>query len=300
MEGDSGLVTATALESKSSINTVSLTVSSNLTSSSISCNNLTVNGTVINPNSIGSTGPQGPQGPTGSQGSTGPTGPQGIKGDQGNNGTNGVNGLQGIKGDQGIIGPTGPQGIKGDQGIAGTNGNVILPLNNTFTGTNTFNDISSTGFKSTKTNYSIAFSDSSYIGFQKLGTYLNTIIVGTQLATEITNNLNTAIMNITLEVGVWNLSYQTTIKGRGTSSPLIGDLIIGISNVNVTTSFGYAMNRLTSYGNYIFTPYACNGSVILNVSGANSVYNLIVYSVNSNDTIMTRPIETYLTATRIA
>ena len=61
------------------------------------------------------TGPQGPPGPQGNPGNTGATGPQGE---------------QGIQGNTGNTGATGPQG---------ESGNVILPLNNEFIGTNSFN-----------------------------------------------------------------------------------------------------------------------------------------------------------------
>lgn len=48
-------------------------------------------------------------------------------------------GLKGDKGDQGIQGPAGPKGDKGESG------DVILTKNNTFTGTNTFNEDISAG-----------------------------------------------------------------------------------------------------------------------------------------------------------
>lgn len=105
-------------------------------------------------NTGGGTGPRGPQGPAGfdgvngldgldgrdgTNGLPGRDGTNGINGLPGRDGTNGINGLPGINGTNGIDGPTGPAGPSGPAGPAGESGATLLPLNNVWTGTNTFN-----------------------------------------------------------------------------------------------------------------------------------------------------------------
>ncbi len=70
----------------------------------------------------------GPTGPTGTTGPTGDTGPTGIDGSAVNTGATGP------------TGNTGPIGATGATGATGQDGNIILPLNNIFTGVNTFGD----------------------------------------------------------------------------------------------------------------------------------------------------------------
>jgi hypothetical protein len=142
-------------------------------------------------------GPQGPQGNQGSQGFQGPQGSQGMKGDQGiqgiqgvqgPQGTQGIQGIQGIQGPQGTQGPKGDQGIQGPQGTQGTSGNIILPLNNTFTGTNTFNGTLtvnngleaylSNGVRITQTN--LGYSMSSLSGYSIGGVSSSTITLSSQ------------------------------------------------------------------------------------------------------------------------
>ena len=91
-------------------------------------------------------GIQGRQGITGSQGITGTQGAQGTIGTQGTQGTQGasVTGAQGAQGAQGtsVTGAQGAQGtsVTGAQGTQGTSGATILGNNQTWTGTNTFNN----------------------------------------------------------------------------------------------------------------------------------------------------------------
>ena len=108
----------------------------------------------------GGTGAQGPQGPAGFDGVNGLDGLDGINGSDGINGINGINGNDGINGINGIngndgingingingndgpagpSGPTGPAGPAGPSGPTGESGATLLPLNNVWTGTNTFN-----------------------------------------------------------------------------------------------------------------------------------------------------------------
>jgi hypothetical protein len=120
---------------------------------------------------IGATGAEGPTGPAGATGATGPQGIQGIQGDVGVTGPIGATGPQGVDGPTGATGPvgatgavgatgpvgatgadstvpgptgatgpTGPAGATGATGPSGTPGSSILGTNNTFTGTNTFNN----------------------------------------------------------------------------------------------------------------------------------------------------------------
>lgn len=105
-------------------------------------------------NTGGGTGPRGPAGPAGfdgvngldgldgRNGTDGIAGRDGINGLPGRDGTNGINGLPGINGTNGFDGPTGPAGPSGPAGPAGPTGEsgaTLLPLNNVWTGTNTFN-----------------------------------------------------------------------------------------------------------------------------------------------------------------
>jgi hypothetical protein len=69
----------------------------------------------------------------------------GSAGIQGITGSQGVQGIQGTLGTQGITGSQGTQGTQGIQGIQGISGASILGTNNTFTGTNAFTTLSSTG-----------------------------------------------------------------------------------------------------------------------------------------------------------
>lgn len=107
----------------------------------------------------GPTGPTGARGATGSTGATGATGPTGAKGDNGPNGPTGAKGATGSTGATGAtgatgptgaggatgsagptgpIGPTGPSGANGATGATGPTGADLIPLNNTWTGSNTY------------------------------------------------------------------------------------------------------------------------------------------------------------------
>ena len=94
----------------------------------------------------GATGPTGNTGPAGSSTLTGATGPTGPTGNTGNTGPAGSSTLTGATGPTGNTGNTGPAGsasstgATGATGPTGLNGNSILPLNNIFTGVNTFGD----------------------------------------------------------------------------------------------------------------------------------------------------------------
>ena len=77
---------------------------------------------------------------------SGVSGLTGLQGYTGNTGPTGSQGTQGIQGDTGYTGPTGSdgiqgiQGIQGDTGYTGPAGTDILSLDNTWSGTNTFNN----------------------------------------------------------------------------------------------------------------------------------------------------------------
>ncbi len=96
-------------------------------------------------------GTQGSQGLQGIQGIQGITGAQGITGIQGTQGTQGLQGIMGAQGAQGTQGTQGAQGIQGTQGtqglqgIQGISGASILGTANTWTNTNAFTSLSSTG-----------------------------------------------------------------------------------------------------------------------------------------------------------
>jgi len=71
---------------------------------------------------LGDQGPQGPPGPQGPQGPVGPTGPTGMSGPQGPQGVPGPQGIAGPEGPEGPAGVSGPQGAQGPQGLPGATG----------------------------------------------------------------------------------------------------------------------------------------------------------------------------------
>lgn len=81
-----------ALNVADSTHTVSLTITDNLTTTTL----------VVSEAGAGSVGPEGPAGPEG------PQGPQGIAGPRGDPGEAGPQGIQGIQGEAGPVGPQGP------------------------------------------------------------------------------------------------------------------------------------------------------------------------------------------------
>ena len=117
---------------------------------------------------IGPTGADGATGQTGADGATGaestvtgPTGETGSVGETGATGQTGANGATGAVGPTGQTGANGATGSVGLTGQTGASGNVILPLDNTFIGKNTFTNtntfsaginVSGTGITSTAEN----------------------------------------------------------------------------------------------------------------------------------------------------
>jgi len=105
----------------------------------------------VNSNVVGVTGSQGIRGFTGATGSVGATGSIGATGQQGSTGSIGLQGVQGNTGAtgsvglQGVQGNTGATGLIGATGATGASGTDILPLNNIWTGTNSFVSPSFTG-----------------------------------------------------------------------------------------------------------------------------------------------------------
>ena len=80
-------------------------------------------------------------------------------------------GPQGPQGIQGPAGIQGIQGIPGPKGDTGENGNIILPLNNVFTGTNTFQSVLIKQQLTVDENISIEYKDEQTI--YKIGETIN-------------------------------------------------------------------------------------------------------------------------------
>jgi hypothetical protein len=269
----------------------------------------------------GATGPQGIQGETGAtgetgaqgiQGETGATGPQGIQGIQGITGATGetgATGAQGIQGIQGVTGATGPQGIQGPTGATGTSGAIILPLNNTFTGQNTFQQ--QTKIKNlvmgTATDSNVIIStQNTQNAYANLTTGNSNVAVGDQSGRSLTTgyynvclgtlsgaNLTTGHSNMLIGnfTGADNLTTQTnncfvgSYAGRygsgGFNVGIGSDAINNFNTTNYNTGIGYGSlgSMQTGSGNNV----AIGSQAGLNISassrntfiGANTSYDIL-------------------------
>ena len=247
----------------------------------------------------GGAGPVGPTGATGATGGIGPTGAtgiQGIQGIQGDTGPTGATGLQGIQGIQGIQGATGPTGDTGATGVGTTGptgpagaGTNLLPLNNVWTGTNTFQSDIDIGYFTGARFYQKAgvliiennhqFAPNEAIMEINCGTLAQTASeIQFDLATYNALNLSSTLMEVKVPA-----SFLTSVVNSIT--PTLGDsstLVATTAFVQNTTAGLLTSNNTWTGANNFTTQTAGNNSTLVAttafVNSAVGISNSITYS----------------------
>lgn len=159
----------------------------------------------------GPIGPQGPMGKPGPVGPMGPMGPQGPLGAQGPMGIPGPKGVTGATGATGVTGPTGPSGATGPQGIQGEKGATGPAAENQFLSTaeTTVQTIQADG----------------------------TVGLGAIQSSKGTSIIYTAPDLITLDTGVYAISYLATVQDTAGTGSIGASLYINDDVVDYATTY---------------------------------------------------------------
>jgi Collagen triple helix repeat (20 copies) len=238
----------------------------------------------------GRTGATGTTGTTGTTGSTGTTGPTGTTGTTGSTGTTGQTGSTGAAGGQGVTGSTGPTGPTGVTGISGA---TILPTNNVWTGTNTFNaNITvadglttniSNGLTVSETN--LGYSVSGLTGFSTSGVTAGTVSYNGSLRWWIIQaGSASGAVQISGFVPVAGARYQFTMSnlGGGQASQTI-QWYQGSLSAPISPSYSVPFGSSVALVGY-FTPSNIGGTIFLLIQSPSSSSTYIYLDVGGSGT----------------